>query len=81
MVYADFECILVVEYNRKQNPNESYTNEYQKHVACNYVINQYVLMIKFSKLFKSYLGEDGVYKFISSVVEVSKYQRCDDKTF
>ena len=39
MVYADFECILVVEYNRKQNPNESYTNEYQKHVACNYVIN------------------------------------------
>ena len=39
MVYADFECILVVEYNRKQNPNESYTNENQKHVACNYVIN------------------------------------------
>ena len=30
-------------------------------------------MIKFSKLFKSYLGEDGVYKFISSVVEVRKY--------
>ena len=36
MVYADFESILVPEDNRKQNPNESYTNKYKKHVACSY---------------------------------------------
>ena len=34
MIYADFESILVPEDNGKQNPNESYTNKYQKHVAC-----------------------------------------------
>ena len=36
MTYADFECILVLEDNGKQNPNKSYTNKYQKHVACSY---------------------------------------------
>ena len=34
MIYADFESTLVPENNEKQNPNESYTNKYQKHVAC-----------------------------------------------
>ena len=33
MIYADFENIIVPEDNEKQNPNESYTNKYQKHVA------------------------------------------------
>ena len=28
MIYADFESILVQEYNGKQKPNESYTNKY-----------------------------------------------------
>ena len=37
MIFADFESILVPEHNRKQNPNESYTNRYGKHVA--WVIN------------------------------------------
>ena len=36
MVYTDFESILVPEENRKQNLEESYTNIYQKHVACSY---------------------------------------------
>ena len=37
MIYADFESILVSEYNGKQNPNESYTNKYKKkHAACSY---------------------------------------------
>ena len=36
MIYASFESILVPEDNEKENPNESYTNRYQKHVACNY---------------------------------------------
>ena len=30
IIYADFESILVSEDNRKQNPNESYTNKYTK---------------------------------------------------
>ena len=36
MVYTDFESILVPEKNGKQNHQESYTNIYQKHVACDY---------------------------------------------
>ena len=38
MIYADFESILVPEDNEKQNPNESYTKKYQKHVACTYML-------------------------------------------
>ena len=34
IIYVNFENILVPEDNGKQNPNESYTNKYQKHVAC-----------------------------------------------
>ena len=36
MIYVDFESILVPEDNEKQNPNESYTNKYHKHVAYSY---------------------------------------------
>ena len=39
MIYADFENILVPEDNEKQNMNQSYTNKYQKHVACSYDYN------------------------------------------
>ena len=45
MIYADFESILVPEANGKQNMNESYTNKYQKHVACSYGYKFYVVMI------------------------------------
>ena len=34
MIYADFENILVPENNEKQNPKESYTSKYQKHIDC-----------------------------------------------
>ena len=36
MIDPDFESILVHEDNGKQNPNESYTNKYKKHIACSY---------------------------------------------
>ena len=36
MIYADFESVLFTEDNGKQNPEESYTNKYQKHIACGY---------------------------------------------
>ena len=34
IIYAAFESILVPNNNGKQNPEESYTNKYQKHIAC-----------------------------------------------
>ena len=36
MIYVDFEHILGLEDDAKQNPNKSYANKYQKHVACSY---------------------------------------------
>ena len=76
MIYADFESILVPEDNYKQNPDKSYMEEYQKHIACKYVYKLICVDDKFSKLFKSYLGENAVNNFISSMVEESKY--CSD---
>ena len=67
MIYADFESILVPEGNRKQNPNESYTNKYQKYVACSY---GYKLVSVDGKFVKLYLGEGAV---ISRMIEESKY--------
>ena len=68
--------------NGKQNLNESYTSKYQKHVSCSYGYKLVCVDDKFSKPFKSYLCEDVVYNFISSMIEESKY--CRDvikKTF
>ena len=76
MIYADFKSILVPEDNRKQNPNEPYTNKYKKHVACSYGYKLVCVDDKLSKPFKSYLGEHAVYSFISSMIEESKY--CSD---
>ena len=76
MIYTDFESILVPEDNGKQNPNESYNSKYQKHVACSYGYKLVCVDDKFSKPFKSYLGEDAVYNFISRMIEKSKY--CSD---
>ena len=52
MSYADFDSILVPEDKRKQNPNESYTSKYQKHVACSYRYKLVCVDDKFSKHFK-----------------------------
>ena len=71
IIYAGFESILVAEDNRKQNPEESYTNKYQKHVACSHGYNFVCVDDKFSKFFKTYLGKCAVYNFINSVIEES----------
>ena len=52
MIYADFENILVPQDNGKQNLNDSYTNKYQKHVACNYGYKLVCVDDKFMKPFK-----------------------------
>ena len=64
MIYADFESTLVPENNKKQNPNESYINKYQKHVACSHGYKLVCFDDKFSKLFKSYLDKNAAYNFI-----------------
>ena len=76
MIYADFESILVPEDNGKQNPDETYTNKYQKHVACSCGYKLVYVDDEFSKPFKSYLGENAVYNFISSMIEESEC--CSD---
>ena len=77
MINADFESMLVAEDNGKQNPEESYTNKYQKHVACSYGYKLVYVDDKFSKNFKTYLGEDAIHNFINSMIEESKY--CSDR--
>ena len=78
MICTNFESVPVPEDNGKQNPNESYTKKYQKHVACSYSYKLVCVDDKFSKPSKSYLGEDVVYNFISSMIQESKY--CSDVT-
>ena len=36
MIYEDFENLLAPEDNGKQNPNQPYTKQTQKHVAYSY---------------------------------------------
>ena len=69
MIYADFESILVPENNVNQDLNKSYSNKYQKHVACNYGYKLVSVEDKFSKPFNSYIGEDAVYSFINIMFE------------
>ena len=64
MIYADFVGILVPEDNEKQNPEESYKNKYQKHIACSYGYKLVCVDGKFSKPFKTYLGKETVYKLL-----------------
>ena len=60
------------ENNGEQNPEETHTNKYQKHIACSYGY-KLVCVDKFSKPFKTYLGEDAVCNVVNSMIEGSKY--------
>ena len=73
IIKADFESILVPENNGEQNPEECYTNKYQKHIACSYGYKLVFVDDKFSKVFKTYLAENAVYNFMESVIKESKY--------
>ena len=48
------------EYNGKQNPKESYTNKYQKHIACSYGYKLVCVDDEISSPFKTYLDKDAV---------------------
>ena len=73
MIYGDFKRILILENNRKQNLSESYTNKYQIHVGCSSGFKLVCVDDQFSKHFKSYLGQDAVHTFITTMAEESKY--------
>ena len=64
------------EDHGKQNPYQSYTNKYQKHVACSCRYKLICVDDKFGKHFKSYLCGDAIYNFINSMIKESKY--CGD---
>ena len=51
MIYADLKTILVPEDNGKQNPEEPFTNKYQKHIACSYGCKLVCVDDNFSKPF------------------------------
>ena len=54
LIYADFESILVPKEKGWQNSDESYTNKYQKHVACSYGYKLVCVNDKFCKPFLSH---------------------------
>ena len=47
--------------------------KYQKHVISSYGYKLICVDDKFSKPFKSYLGEDAAYNFIDSMIKENKY--------
>ena len=72
-IYVDFDSILVAENNGKQNLDESYTNKYQNHVGCSFDFKSICVVDCFSKPFTSYLSQDAVHKFVTSMVKERKY--------
>ena len=50
--------------------------KYQNHACCSYRNKLVYVDDKFSKPFKSDLGEDAIYNFINSMIEENKY--CSD---
>ena len=76
MIYVQFESILMPEDNQKQNPNASYTNKYENYVAFSYGYKLVCVEDIFSEPFKTYIDEDAVHSFISSMIKEYKY--CSD---
>ena len=69
-IYADFKSILVPKNNEKQNPEESYTNKFQKHIASSYEYKLACAHDKFSKPLKTYLKK--IQFTISWIVSLKK---------
>ena len=57
------------------DPSKAWAQHHRskKHIACNYGYKLECVDDKFSKPFKTYLGEDAVDNFISNLIEESKY--------
>ena len=74
VIYADFEAIVEKIHGVKNNPDNSYTDVYQKHKDCSYA---YKLVCcyddQYSKPLELYRGPDAVYKFIVKLLEEEKW--------
>ena len=70
MIYADE---VFMYQNGKLNPDESYTNKCQIYVDFSFGYKLACVDGQFIKPFESYLGHDVVHRFISNMVEESKY--------
>ena len=82
IIHAEFEAILVSENNEKPNPEESYTNTYQKKLLVVMNMNQYVLVISFVSLLKhTQVKIQFTISLIHSMIEESKYFSDVTKTF
>ena len=55
IIYANLENVLVPEDNGKQNLKKSYTNKYQKYIACSYGYKLVCVDDKLSNPFKTNL--------------------------
>lgn len=70
VIYADFESILEKLPTKKQNDNESYTEAFQKHVACGVA---YKLVCcyddKYSKPILIYRGENAAFSFLEGMLQ------------
>ena len=73
MNFVDFESILVPENNRKQNPDEFYTNKHQNHIKYSFGYKLVSADDQFSKLLKPFLGQNVVHKFITNMIQENKY--------
>lgn len=73
MIYLNFESISVPIINGNQSPVEFYKNKYQNHFSCNFGYKLVSANNRLNKLFKYYLGQGIVYKFITNFVKENKY--------
>ena len=71
-------CVLVLEDNGKKNPDESYGNKYQKHIASSYAYKLICVDDKFSKPFKSYLGVKMLFIILLMFGMIKESKYCND---
>ena len=75
MIHVDFDTRsnFIPENDGKKNPDEPYTNKHQNHFGCSYGYKLASVDNRFSKHFKSYLGQDTVHRFMTSIIKKSRY--------
>ena len=75
MIHVDFDTRsnFIPENDEKKNPDEPYTNKHQNHFGCSYGYKLASVDNRFSKHFKSYLGQDTVHRFMTNIIKKSRY--------
>ena len=72
--YADFEAITQKIDSCQPNDERSYTERYQKHIACGYSFKVVCCYDdKFSRPIQLYRGKNAVYKFLEAMLEEVDY--------